>query len=70
MSKNEFNPDWLHGKEDYDRILRETILEHKEVIDELISLNLWQARRLNHQQHKDFAYDSLEKITSQKYERL
>jgi hypothetical protein len=41
-----------------------------EIIKELISLNLWSARRLNHQQHKDFAYDELEKITGEKHERL
>ncbi|AZV43665.1 hypothetical protein BAOM_3056 [Peribacillus asahii] len=38
-------------------------------IGELISLNLWSARRL-HKTHKKFAYDELEKITGFKHERL
>lgn len=38
-------------------------------IKELISLNLWSARRL-HKTHKDYAYTDLEKITKQKYQRL
>jgi hypothetical protein len=38
-------------------------------IDELISLNLWSARRL-HPSHKVYAYDDLEKITGIKYERV
>lgn len=37
---------------------------------ELTSLNLWSARRLRGQHHKNFAYDCLEKITSEKHERL
>jgi hypothetical protein len=39
-------------------------------VNELISLNLWSARRLSHQQYKDFAYNQLEKLTEQKHERL
>jgi hypothetical protein len=42
----------------------------KEMNKELISLNLWSARRLKHQQYKDFAYDELDKITGQKHERV
>jgi DNA-directed RNA polymerase subunit M/transcription elongation factor TFIIS len=41
-----------------------------EIIKELISLNLWQARRLYYNQYKDFAYEELEKNTDEKYERL
>lgn len=51
----------------------ESIIKHSEdkdhIIRELISLNLWQARRL-HPQYKKFAYDDLEKITDEEYERL
>ena len=41
-----------------------------EQISELVSLNLWSARRLKHQQYKDFAYEELEKITGLKHERV
>lgn len=37
---------------------------------ELISLNLWSARRLTNSYHKEFAHDELEKITGLKHERL
>lgn len=70
MSKNEFDPDWLNTKQDYEMVIRETIAEHQEVIEELIRLNLWQARRLKQTKHKDFAYNQLEIITRQEYERL
>lgn len=40
-----------------------------ERIQELISLNLWSARRLN-KVHKNFAYDELDKITGEKHDRL
>jgi hypothetical protein len=45
------------------------IERQKKAIDELISLNLWSARRL-HTLYKEFAYNELEKITGQYYERL
>lgn len=70
MSRHDFNPDWLNTKQDYEMIIRETIAEHQEVIEELISLNLWQARRLKHTHHKNFAYDHLDKITGRENERL
>lgn len=37
--------------------------------EELISLNLWSARRL-HKLHKEFAYDELESMTNVKHERI
>lgn len=37
--------------------------------EELISLNLWSARRLP-KVHKEFAYNELEKITNLKHERI
>jgi hypothetical protein len=40
------------------------------LIHELISLNLWSARRLSHKLHKEFAYEELEKMTGNTYERL
>jgi hypothetical protein len=52
--------DWL--QKELDNLERE--------VNELISLNLWTARRLSHQQYKDFAYTQLEKITEQTHERL
>ncbi len=36
-------------------------------IKELKSLCLWSARRLKHQQYKDFAYDQFENITGEKW---
>lgn len=42
----------------------------KKMNKELISLNLWSARRLKNQQHKEFAYNELDKITGQKHERV
>lgn len=39
-------------------------------MSELISLLLWSARRLSHQQYKDFVYDELEEITGFKHERV
>lgn len=53
---HQFDIDWL--------------IEQAEKVEELISLNLWSARRLKTQQYKDFAYDELEKITVEKHERL
>lgn len=47
---------------DYERL--------KEMNKELVSLNLWQARRLPDPQRKQFAYDELDKITKQQHERL
>lgn len=44
--------------------------ELKKEIQELKSLCLWVARRLKHQQYKDFAYEEYEKITGEKPERL
>lgn len=43
--------------------------ERDKTIDELISLNLWSARRLS-KIHKEFAYNELEVITNQKHERV
>ncbi|WP_078382355.1 hypothetical protein [Sutcliffiella halmapala] len=37
--------------------------------NELISLNLWSARRLGFT-HKEFAFNELEKITGEKHERF
>lgn len=45
------------------------IERQKKTIEELISLNLWSARRL-HKTHKDFAYNELDEITDQKHERI
>lgn len=45
------------------------ICELEAMNKELISLNLWSARRL-HKSHKEFAYDELEKITGEKHERV
>lgn len=42
----------------------------KNQLDELISLNLWSARRLLHKDHRQWAYDELETITGESYERL
>lgn len=42
----------------------------KEINRGLKSLCLWSARRLSHEQYKDFAYDDYEKITGEKTERL
>ena len=39
-------------------------------VNNLISLNLWSARRLSHPQHKEYAYDELEKITGRVHERV
>ena len=44
----------------------EDLLEERK---ELISLNLWSARRL-HNIHKNFAYDELEIITGEEHERI
>ena len=56
--------------------LQEELLEakayierQKKTIDELISLNLWSARRL-HKTHKDFAYNELDEIIGEINERL
>jgi hypothetical protein len=48
---------------------QETKERYADEVGELISLNLWSARRL-HKTHKKFVYDELEKITGQKHERL
>lgn len=45
----------------------EDLLEERK---ELISLNLWSARRLKNDWYKNFAYDELETITGEKHERL
>lgn len=49
--------------------LREEIAQLQAERAELISLNLWSARRL-HKVHKSFAYDELEEIIREKVERL
>ncbi len=41
--------------------------ERDKVIEELVSLNLWSARRLP-KVHKEFAYNELDMITNQKHE--
>lgn len=46
-----------------------TIKQQQQEIKELISLNLWSARRL-HTLNKTTAYDEIEKITGKTYERL
>lgn len=48
---------------------QEAIDELLEERKELISLNLWSARRL-HNVHKKFAYDELEIITGDTHERI
>lgn len=45
------------------------IMRREEERAELISLNLWSARRL-HKAHKKFAYDELDKIANDSHERL
>ncbi|MEE3950750.1 hypothetical protein [Peribacillus frigoritolerans] len=49
--------------------IQELLSQTEKVTNELISLNLWSARRL-HKIHKEFAYNELDKITGQKHERL
>ncbi len=49
--------------------IKSSLEEQQKEIEELISLNLWSARRLPNL-HKTFAYDDLEKITKQKHQRL
>ncbi len=49
-----------NGKEEEQYALQE---QNKE----LKSLCLWSARRLKHQQYKDFAYDQFEKLTGEKW---
>ena len=51
----------------------EQIHKHKsssEENDEVVSVALWAIRRLSNKQHKDFAYDELEEVTGQKWERV
>lgn len=36
----------------------------------MYSIALWSTRRLKHQQHKDFAYDAIEKNTGEKQDRV
>lgn len=43
--------------------------EREQFIEELVSLNLWSARRLP-KVHKEFAYGMLEELTNKKHERL
>jgi hypothetical protein len=50
--------------------LRKELNYLEKEIHELIRLNLRSARRLSHQQYKDFAYGELEKITEQNHERV
>ena len=38
--------------------------------DEVISVALWAIRRLSSKQHKEFAYDELDEVTGQKWERV
>jgi hypothetical protein len=57
-------------EEEWLAIVKGITLECEEVIKDLISLNLWSARRLKHQQYKDFAYDELDGITNEKHERV
>lgn len=45
------------------------IERQNQCIKDMISLNLWSARRL-HKVHKGFAYDELERVTGEVYERL
>lgn len=40
------------------------------VIEDLISLNLWQARRIKPKQYKDYVYNEIERMTGQNHERL
>lgn len=60
-------------KKDLSQMSLESIIKHSEqkdeLIAELISLNLWQARRI-HPIYKTFVYDDLEKITGEKFDRL
>lgn len=49
--------------------LIQEIERQQEERKELISLNLWSARRL-HNIHKKFAYDELEIITGEVHERI
>lgn len=48
---------------------RRLLEEERKENQELISLNLWSARRLQ-KVHKEFAYNELEELTNQKYERI
>lgn len=45
------------------------ILAQEKIIEELVSLNLWSARRLP-KTHKEFAYGMLEELTNKKHERV
>ena len=45
------------------------ITDLRKVNEELVSLNLWSARRLRNA-HKDFAYNDLERITKRNHERV
>ena len=38
--------------------------------DEVVSVALWAIRRLPTKQYKDFAYNELDKVTGQKWERV
>ncbi len=48
---------------------QDQIKKLNQLIGDMISLNLWSARRL-HEAHKGFAYDELERVTGEEYERL
>ena len=42
----------------------------KSRLDEVVSIALWSIRRLQNQQYKDFAYDELEEVTGEAFERV
>lgn len=57
-------------RDDFKEALKGSMLEHTEVIEKLISLNLWQAERLQNTQYKSSAYDQLETLTGENYNRI
>lgn len=65
--------DYSNPYEDFAALSLKEIIRHSEskdeIIRELISLNLWSARRLP-KMYKEFAYNELEKITDEEFERL
>jgi hypothetical protein len=55
---------------DYIADLEELVNYLESQNNDLKSLCLWSARRLSHQQYKDYAYGEYEEITEEKPERL
>lgn len=66
----ELNGDGLLTLQDQVDHAREEIARISAKYEDMTSIALWSARRLRHEQHKDFAYDAIVENLGREVERL